>query len=113
MLFTVPSAEACIFDCEDVVLLPMCILLSLLLIILLSFILFPPGLNKTSTFSCEAYNEKGVTTSGSGTVTGRSPFKGFRAEFPAVGYLFILLSLCLRLPGSFAVPTSERESCGD
>ncbi|KAM4743295.1 tyrosine-protein kinase receptor UFO [Anableps anableps] len=27
------------------------------------------GLNKTSTFSCEAYNQKGVTTSGSGTVT--------------------------------------------
>uniref|UniRef100_A0A8C9TLJ5 receptor protein-tyrosine kinase n=1 Tax=Scleropages formosus TaxID=113540 RepID=A0A8C9TLJ5_SCLFO len=29
-----------------------------------------PGLNKTSTFSCEAHNRKGVATSGSGTVTG-------------------------------------------
>uniref|UniRef100_A0A8C9SEJ1 receptor protein-tyrosine kinase n=1 Tax=Scleropages formosus TaxID=113540 RepID=A0A8C9SEJ1_SCLFO len=28
-----------------------------------------PGLNKTSTFSCEAHNRKGVATSGSGTVT--------------------------------------------
>lgn len=27
------------------------------------------GLNTTSIFSCEAYNEKGVTTSGSGTIT--------------------------------------------
>lgn len=30
-----------------------------------------PGLNRTSTFSCEAHNRKGVATSGSGTVTGR------------------------------------------
>lgn len=30
-----------------------------------------PGLNRTSTFSCEAHNRKGVATSGSGTITGR------------------------------------------
>lgn len=29
------------------------------------------GLNRTSTFSCEAHNRKGVATSGSGTITGR------------------------------------------
>uniref|UniRef100_A0A667Y685 receptor protein-tyrosine kinase n=1 Tax=Myripristis murdjan TaxID=586833 RepID=A0A667Y685_9TELE len=29
----------------------------------------PPGLNRTSTFSCEAHNRKGVATSGSGTIT--------------------------------------------
>uniref|UniRef100_A0A672IYP0 receptor protein-tyrosine kinase n=1 Tax=Salarias fasciatus TaxID=181472 RepID=A0A672IYP0_SALFA len=28
-----------------------------------------PGLNRTSTFSCEAHNRKGVATSGSGTIT--------------------------------------------
>uniref|UniRef100_G3PHI2 receptor protein-tyrosine kinase n=1 Tax=Gasterosteus aculeatus aculeatus TaxID=481459 RepID=G3PHI2_GASAC len=28
-----------------------------------------PGLNRTSTFSCEAHNHKGVATSGSGTIT--------------------------------------------
>uniref|UniRef100_A0A674P4H6 receptor protein-tyrosine kinase n=1 Tax=Takifugu rubripes TaxID=31033 RepID=A0A674P4H6_TAKRU len=33
------------------------------------FILFHPGLNRTSTFSCEAHNRKGVATSGSGTIT--------------------------------------------
>uniref|UniRef100_A0AAQ5YL74 receptor protein-tyrosine kinase n=1 Tax=Amphiprion ocellaris TaxID=80972 RepID=A0AAQ5YL74_AMPOC len=31
------------------------------------------GLNRTSTFSCEAHNRKGVATSGSGTITGRCP----------------------------------------
>lgn len=35
------------------------------------FIGFHPGLNRTSTFSCEAHNRKGVATSGSGTITGR------------------------------------------
>lgn len=35
------------------------------------FIFFHPGLNRTSTFSCEAHNRKGVATSGSGTITGR------------------------------------------
>ena len=36
------------------------------------FFFFPrPGLNRTSTFSCEAHNHKGVATSGSGTITGR------------------------------------------
>lgn len=35
------------------------------------FHLFHPGLNRTSTFSCEAHNRKGVATSGSGTITGR------------------------------------------
>uniref|UniRef100_A0A8D0AKY1 receptor protein-tyrosine kinase n=1 Tax=Sander lucioperca TaxID=283035 RepID=A0A8D0AKY1_SANLU len=30
---------------------------------------FRPGLNRTSTFSCEAHNRKGVATSGSGTIT--------------------------------------------
>lgn len=37
----------------------------------LLFHLFHPGLNRTSTFSCEAHNRKGVATSGSGTITGR------------------------------------------
>ncbi|KAJ4920306.1 hypothetical protein JOQ06_014330 [Pogonophryne albipinna] len=30
------------------------------------------GLNRTSTFSCEAHNRKGVATSGSGTITGET-----------------------------------------
>uniref|UniRef100_A0AAQ5ZZ85 receptor protein-tyrosine kinase n=1 Tax=Amphiprion ocellaris TaxID=80972 RepID=A0AAQ5ZZ85_AMPOC len=34
---------------------------------------YHPGLNRTSTFSCEAHNRKGVATSGSGTITGRCP----------------------------------------
>lgn len=29
-----------------------------------------PGLNKTSSFSCEAHNAKGVTTSRTATITG-------------------------------------------
>lgn len=29
-----------------------------------------PGLNRTSSFSCEAHNRKGVATSGSGVITG-------------------------------------------
>uniref|UniRef100_A0A8C7FK44 receptor protein-tyrosine kinase n=1 Tax=Oncorhynchus kisutch TaxID=8019 RepID=A0A8C7FK44_ONCKI len=33
------------------------------------FLFSPPGLNRTSTFSCEAHNRKGVATSGSGTIT--------------------------------------------
>lgn len=33
--------------------------------------IFVSGLNRTSTFSCEAHNRKGVATSGSGTITGR------------------------------------------
>lgn len=32
--------------------------------------IFSPGLNSTSTFSCEAINDKGVATSGAGTITG-------------------------------------------
>lgn len=38
---------------------------------LILFHLFHPGLNRTSGFSCEAHNRKGVATSGSGTITGR------------------------------------------
>uniref|UniRef100_A0AAZ3P5X8 receptor protein-tyrosine kinase n=1 Tax=Oncorhynchus tshawytscha TaxID=74940 RepID=A0AAZ3P5X8_ONCTS len=33
------------------------------------FLFSPQGLNRTSTFSCEAHNRKGVATSGSGTIT--------------------------------------------
>lgn len=43
------------------------------------------GLNRTSTFSCEAHNRKGVATSGSGTITGRCSSCSF----------FMLASVCL------------------
>ena len=42
------------------------------------FFFFPrPGLNRTSTFSCEPHNHKSVAASGSGTMTGRcaAPFE--------------------------------------
>lgn len=32
---------------------------------------FSTGLNKTSSFSCEAHNRKGVASSGTGVVTGK------------------------------------------
>lgn len=38
----------------------------------------PPGLNRTSTFSCEAHNRKGVATSASGVVTGEDERLGKR-----------------------------------
>ncbi|MEQ2177956.1 hypothetical protein GOODEAATRI_009117, partial [Goodea atripinnis] len=56
------------------------------------------GLNRTSTFSCEAHNQKGVATSGSGTVTGKHTLKNLCAEFPAVGYLSTLLFWCFWFP---------------
>lgn len=60
-----------------------------------------PGLNRTSTFSCEAYNRKGVATSGSGTITGRCHI--FTKQPLSVDlnvlffYAFILSFLCLSL----------------
>lgn len=51
---------------------------------------FHPGLNRTSTFSCEAHNYKGVATSGSGTITGRGNCDGtnFSALFLQFWYTF-------------------------
>lgn len=56
-----------------------------------------PGLNRTSTFSCEAHNHKGVATSGSGTITGRCA-----ATFQPIQFLFLcVLSLFIMCFVSF------------
>lgn len=64
-----------------------------------------PGLNRTSTFSCEAHNSKGVSTSGSGTVTGRCEASAARLQEVA------LLTVCF-LSSSSAVAAAEPERRG-
>lgn len=78
-----------------------------------------PGLNRTSTFSCEAQNRKGVATSRSGTITGRcQPMQAVSLQ-PLLVYLhiimftsFIYLFFCCCC---FSSPrqTSGCESCRD
>lgn len=70
-----------------------------------------PGLNRTSTFSCEAHNHKGVATSGSGTITGRCNHRSLlKYTFPNSS-LFFLYLLFLFFSSPFSA--SGHKSCGD
>lgn len=78
------------------------------------------GLNRTSTFSCEAHNRKGVATSGSGTITGRRndttfPLPTVSSEILPNSRVFCLYFLCLSTPfvSSSSIPAYKCESCRD
>lgn len=82
---------------------------------------FCPGLNRTSTFSCEAHNRKGVATSGSGTITGRchtvettiTPVRPLRFVLDQ-GHLFKIVNYTVLLSFfSSPIQATQSESCGN
>lgn len=71
-----------------------------------------PGLNRTSTFSCEAHNHKGVATSGSGTITSTCAAT-FQPFLISLCFILIHYVFCVFPPFSSSVSASQAESCGD